>query len=66
LPFPTIPALASRSIAKRWRGYGHLLPSARMHEERDQKDDRQRNADKPQQSAFYEFHANLLSMLKTA
>ena len=27
---------------------------------------RQRNADKPQQSAFYEFHANLLSMLKTA
>lgn len=37
-----------------------------MHEERDQKDDRQRNADKPQQSAFYEFHANLLSMLKTA
>ena len=31
-----------------------------MHEERDQKDDRQWNADKPEERASYEFHADLL------
>jgi len=36
-----------------------------MHENRNQKDDRQWNADKPEKCAFYEFHANLLSMLTT-
>ena len=54
---PDGPGLGMRSTAKRWRdmrrGEGSLLPSARMHEERDQKDDRQRNADKPEKCAFY-------------
>src|SRR6476619_3802826 len=59
LPFPTV--LASASTAERWcdsrHGEGSLRPSARMHKERDQQDDRQRNADKPEQCAFHESHA---------
>ena len=54
---PTDRGSGSRWTAMRWRdsrhGEGSLRPSARMHKERDQQDDRQRNADKPEQCAFH-------------